>query len=172
MQGAFLSAAQEGKTENAFADRILIVDEVDDLVVNDDSLHSYNSADVEKTAAFVSACEALSKGSGKPAGVSKEMWREAQSAQSQANSKKEDWDYLVQGTNIVFLEQGKEPNTPKTAKWLVYLRYTRFQTEPRYSSNYLTFTTAYMFSKFFCIFGLTGSVGGNAEKTFLRETYM
>lgn len=35
----------------------------------------------------------------------------------------------------------------------------------------MTLCTPYLYTKYACIFGLTGSIGGNAEKSYIQRTY-
>ena len=55
--------------------------------------------------------------------------------------------------------------------WLSYLNYTLSATDPTAESPFATVCTPYVFNKYRAIFGLSGSVGGQAELTYLASTY-
>lgn len=69
------------------------------------------------------------------------------------------------------LQDGKVPRIHSTSKWLVYLNYRDFGTTPSDKSHFCCVSTPYVFNAYYCIYGLTGSVGGAAEKKFLMENY-
>ena len=93
------------------------------------------------------------------------------------------------------------PKVPLSDDWLVYKNYVDFQVEPskaipnpnpgphpnpnptpnanpgpnQVEPSKATFRnslcTPYMYTKYACIFGLTGSVGGEAERAYIEKTY-
>ena len=74
------------------------------------------------------------------------------------------------------LEEGPDgtprlPKVPLTDDWLVYKNYEDFQIEPFKDTFRSSLCTPYMYNKYCCIFGLTGSVGGEAERAYIQKTY-
>ena len=57
----------------------------------------------------------------------------------------------------------------RAAMWLSYLNYTLHGAEPVAESPFATVCTPYVFNKYRCIFGLSGSVGGQAELDGMAE---
>ena len=55
------------------------------------------------------------------------------------------------------------PKVPLTDDWLVYKNYQDFSLDPAKDTFRNCLCTPYMYCKYNCIFGLTGSVGGDAE---------
>ena len=73
---------------------------------------------------------------------------------------------------IVQLDQeGRVPKVPLTSPWLQCLQYMELGREPESESHFACVCTPYIFNKYACIFGLTGSVGGKAELNYLTKTY-
>ena len=74
------------------------------------------------------------------------------------------------------LEEGPDgtprlPKVPLSDDWLVYKNYVDFQVEPSKATFRNSLCTPYMYTKYACIFGLTGSVGGEAERAYIEKTY-
>ena len=74
------------------------------------------------------------------------------------------------------LEEGPDgtprlPKVPLSDDWLVYKKYVDFQVEPSKATFRNSLCTPYMYTKYACIFGLTGSVGGEAERAYIEKTY-
>ena len=65
----------------------------------------------------------------------------------------------------------KLPKVPLTDDWLVYKNYHDFGIEPFKETFRSCLCTPYMYNKYGCIFELTGSVGGEAERAYIRKTY-
>ena len=63
------------------------------------------------------------------------------------------------------------PKVRLSAMWLSYLNYTLSGIQPVAESPFATVCTPYVFNKYRGIFGLSGSVGGQAELTYLANTY-
>ena len=60
---------------------------------------------------------------------------------------------------------------PLSDDWLVYKNYVDFQVAPSKATFRNSLCTPYMYTKYACIFGLTGSVGGEAERAYIEKTY-
>mmetsp|Transcript_55153 Transcript_55153/g.146336 ORF Transcript_55153/g.146336 Transcript_55153/m.146336 type:complete len:638 (+) Transcript_55153:396-2309(+) len=69
------------------------------------------------------------------------------------------------------LENGKLPKVPLTSDWLIYKNFETYDKEPTKASFFNVLCTPYMYRQYDCIFGLTGSVGGIAERDYIRKTY-
>ena len=68
----------------------------------------------------------------------------------------------------------KEGNVPKVklaAPWLQYLNYALCGAPSDAQTRYACLCTPHIFGRYAGIFGLTGSVGGKAEATYLAKTY-
>lgn len=110
-----------------------------------------------------------------PNGIDRKIWAQAKRWMKEAATMKLNIDYTMveKDGKKVYIEliDGKAPKVPKTHGWLVYLMYRDFHTPPKKLSPILTMCTPYMYNKYECIFGLTGSVGGTAEQTYIEKTY-
>ena len=71
----------------------------------------------------------------------------------------------------VILVDGAIPKVRRAAMWLSYLNFVLSGQEPIAESPFATVCTPYVFNKYRGIFGLSGSVGGQAELTYLASTY-
>eukprot|EP00966_Prymnesium_polylepis_P037158 862541-Prymnesium_polylepis.1 len=179
---------------------ILIVDEVDDLVVNEEPTANYRKKDVDETGPFRKALKAAMAGDkDPPVEVPLAMYKEVLRWKKHAASKEKDEHYRLQDSKYVALDAFRQiPKVPKTYGWLQYLNYEKFpgmfpDASIERKTPYLTMCTPYMYTKvcwphassvapsrsltlhgpaqYKCIFGLTGSVGGDAEKAYIRKTF-
>ena len=150
---------------------VMIVDEVDDLVIDEKPTQSYVTPDAEKSGMYLKCCEAVHLKKGQPAGVSEDLWREANDAQMVAAQKTNGVDYAEVDKRYRMLDRDRGRVTNYTAAWLVYLNYRDFGKKPTYDTSFYVNSTPYIFNAYECLFGLTGSVGGTAEKNFLVRTY-
>ena len=53
----------------------------------------------------------------------------------------------------------------------MYKNYADFDLQPSKDTFRNSLCTPYMYTKYACIFGLTGSVGGEAERAYIKQTY-
>jgi hypothetical protein len=65
----------------------------------------------------------------------------------------------------------RTPKVPLKDDWLEYLNFTKFGKKPEKYTFFNALCTPFMYNKYGCIFGLTGSVGGEAERKYIKETY-
>jgi hypothetical protein len=163
------------------SETVLIVDEVDDLVVNEKPSLLYNKADVELSPQYHACYAALSKGETKPITAEKMIWEDCKRIKQTADAKKDGTDYVLEkledGNKCwLMLEKledgtGRLPKVPLTDDWLVYKNFADFGIEPTKDTFRNCLCTPFMYNKYCCIFGLTGSVGGEAERAYIRRTY-
>jgi len=173
----FMRNMLEGKLDEVLGQTVIIVDEVDDLVVNENPNANYVKEDAERTPDLRKCFAALRKNEiTMPRGVrTTKIWEEAQRAVKDAKGRVEGKHYRVveeDGKRVaVILVDGVIPKVRRTEPWLSYLNYTLSGTEPVAESPFATVCTPYVFNKYRGIFGLSGSVGGQAELTYLASTY-
>ena len=154
---------------------VLIVDEVDDLVVSEEPTVSYVRTDKEKTPSYEQCFAALSADEEKPAGVDDMIWAECVRAKEEASKKIEYTDYVNTEQNGYEIRiNGRTPKLKLSNHWLEYLNYRDHrQTLGPYKKQtfFAAMCTPYMYTKYSCIFGLTGSIGGELEKEYIKQTY-
>ena len=173
----FLRKMLEGQLDEVLGNTVIIVDEVDDLVVNENPNANYVKEDAERTPQFQACFEVLKRGEYlMPKKVhNPKIWDEAQKAVREAERKVEGDDYRVineDGKRVaVILVDKKIPKVRLAALWLSYLNYKLSNEPPIAESPFATVCTPYVFNKYGGIFGLSGSVGGQAELTYLASTY-
>jgi len=173
----FLKRMVAGKLDADLSRTVLIVDEVDDLIVNEKPTAHYVKQDDEKSPAVLACYKALKDGKQKPRDVSDDVWEEAKWAVQDAKHMQKDRDYRIikdaKGNNkIVILDsEGRVPKVALTAPWLKYMEYVLHGKEPKTDTHWACICTPYIFNKYAGIFGLTGSVGGKAELSYLTNTY-
>ena len=63
------------------------------------------------------------------------------------------------------------PKVPLTDDWLVFKNFADFQLEPSKETFRSCLCTPHLYNKYACIFGLTGSVGGEAERAYIAKTF-
>ena len=171
----FTQQLVEGKLD--LENIILIVDEVDDLVVNESPYVAYMKADTEKTPEYRRVYGLIKGGAtSKPADVDRPLWKDCQRIVELANTKKEHEDYMVGNNEYLMLEKLKDgtsrvPKVKLSDDWLEYLNFRQFNTPPQKRTFYAGLCTPFMYANYSCIFGLTGSVGGPAEKEYIKNTY-
>ena len=113
----------------------------------------------------------------KPGGVEDEVWDYAVAVAKFCDTKTKDKHYRVVqtkggGSAVMMLDaDGNLPKVALTSPWLSYLNYSLCGVEPFSETRHATVCTPYIFNKYKGIFGLTGSVGGKAELTYLGKTY-
>ena len=71
----------------------------------------------------------------------------------------------------MLVHPGNVPKVALTSPWLIYLNYELCGVEPFSETRHASVCTPYVFNKYKGIFGLTGSVGGKAELSYLTKTY-
>ena len=154
-------------------DVILIVDEVDDLVVNENPLLRYLKPDREQTVEYQRYYKALKEHCSPAQPYNAKKWKDAQRIKEEMAGKEEGKHYAA-GANDKFVmldENHREPKVPLVSDWLEYLNYDRRSNSPDKLSYFNALCTPFMYNKYSCIFGLTGSVGGEAERKYIKETY-
>jgi len=148
---------------------------VDDLVVNEKPTANYVKEDQLQTPDLVKALAAARDKRPMPSGIDRKIWIQATNWVLEGEEKRANVDYAKAEKNgkpiYVELIDGKAPKVPQTHGWLIYLMYRDFRTPPKKFTPYLTMCTPYMYTKYECIFGLTGSVGGQAERDYIEKTY-
>jgi len=155
---------------------VLIVDEVDDLVINEQPTLLYKASDVSLTPSYKTCYVALMKGEKRPAGIDNGIWNDCVRIKKEADTKVKTVHYDRGGSGWIMLELGpdgtpRSPKVPLTDDWLVYKNFVDFGVEPSKDTFRNCLCTPYMYTKYACIFGLTGSVGGEAERGYIRKTY-
>lgn len=155
---------------------VLIVDEVDDLVVNEKPTLLYTSRDESLTPFYKMSYRALIKGEGRPLKVDSQVWNACKRIKVEADGKAKGVHYDKGERGWVMLEEGPDglprmPKVPLTDDWLVYKNYADFDLEPSKNTFRNCLCTPFMYTKYASIFGLTGSVGGEAEREYIRKTY-
>ena len=161
---------------------VLIVDEVDDLVVNEVPFVKYKKEDVDLTPPFQLAFKKMAPrpiGEGLtrcPTGFDKDVWRTCTTIKKTASRKQEGEDFVMGNGEFLMLERqpdgsSKLPKVPLTDDWLSYKNFERFNTPIKKQTFFNGLCTPYMYNKYKCIFGLTGSVGGAAERVYIYQTY-
>jgi len=159
------------------SETVLIVDEVDDLVVNEKPTLLYTKPDAILTPQYKACYLALIKGSEQPpAGADSTIWDDCKRIKRESDAKVEGVDYLRADKGWAMLETGPDgtpraPKVPLTDDWLVYKNFKDFGLEPSKDTFCNCLCTPYMYNKYACIFGLTGSVGGEAERAYIQKTY-
>ena len=173
----FIRKMLDGKLDETLGQTVVIVDEVDDLVVNENPNANYVKEDAERTP-DLRKCFAALKRDEKLSflrGVEVRIWEQAKEAVREANSRVEGRDYrlVVEGGRqlAVILVNGVIPQVRRAAMWLSYLNYKLSGAQPIAESPFATVCTPYVFNKYAAIFGLSGSVGGQAELHYLASTY-
>ena len=158
------------------SETILIVDEVDDLVVNEKPTLLYQAKDDSLTPHFKACYTALMQGKGRPPKQDNAIWNDAKRIKKEADSKELGVHYQQGEHGWIMLEEGPDgtprlPKVPLSDDWLIYKNYEDFGVEPTKNTFRNCLCTPYMYSKYSCIFGLTGSVGGEAERAYIAKTY-
>ena len=136
--------------------------------------HQYVTSDSDFSAAYSHYCELLKGGGKEPPALSDEnakLWRKASAAKSTAAAKQLNADYVEMGGQYAMLVDGKLPRVRLTDAWLEYLNYRDFGVVPAFQTHFCCVSKPHLFNSYFCVCGLTGSLGGKAEKAFLTEVY-
>lgn len=182
----FAQQLVEGTLKKTLDDVILIVDEVDDLIINEKPYAGCIKPDVERSPEYqhvyrlVKADRALIKKKTPPDNVSPRVWKDCQRIIRVASEMEENVHYMkgvddTGAAEYLMLEEKNgiwcKPKVKGSADWLDYLNFLHFDKEPRKHSFYAGLCTPFMYTKYSCIFGLTGSVGSEAEKKYIKETY-
>ncbi|KAL3921576.1 MAG: hypothetical protein SGPRY_004857 [Prymnesium sp.] len=148
---------------------------VDDLVVKEKPTANYMKEDTLQTPDLVKALAAAREKRHMPSGIERKIWIEATNWVLEGEKKRINIDYTKEERNgspvYVELVDGKPPKVSRTHGWLIYLMYRDFGTPPKKFTPYLTICTPYMYNKYECIFGLAGSVGGQAERDYIEKTF-
>jgi len=175
----FMRKMLEGQLDEVLGRTVIIVDEVDDLVVNENPNSNYVKEDAERTPDLRKCFAALKADeyARLPRGVHDvKLWEQVQAAFKEAKAKRRGEDYRVveeQGKKVaVILVDGVIPKVRRAAMWLSCLNYQLSDDNlPIAESPFATVCTPYVFNKYRGIFGLSGSIGGQAELTYLASTY-
>lgn len=107
--------------------------------------------------------------------VDKAIWDDCMKVKASADTKVKSVHY-AQGDNCwLMLEEGPDgtprlPKVPLTDDWLVFKNFADWGIEPFKNTFRNSLCTPYMYTKYSCIFGLTGSVGGDAEREYIKKT--
>ena len=164
-------------------DTVLIVDEVDDLVLNEKPSLLYRARDELLTPLYKACYRALIRGEAKPdkAGdgtpLPQPVWYECVRIKRLADGKRRGVDYERDvHRGWAMLEEGPDgtprfPKVPLTDDWLVFKNFADFQLEPSKETFRSCLCTPHLYNKYACIFGLTGSVGGAAERAYIAKTF-
>ena len=125
---------------------------------------------------LVQALRAARDGRPMPKGINRKVWIQATNWVLEGSEKRVNIDYAKAERPdgkpfYIELVDGKAPKVPQTHGWLIYLMYRDFGTPPTKQTPFLTMCTPYMYNKYGCIFGLTGSVGGHAERDYIEKTF-
>jgi len=156
---------------------VLIVDEVDDLIVNERPNMHYIKPDAINSPALAECLAALKAGAPKPSGASESIWLKASRDLQTAKSKQRDVHYRVlkdaNGVEraVQLNSSGEMPKVPLTSPWLKALNFLWNGTAPIHECHFACVCAPYMFNRYKGIFGLTGSVGSQAELAYLTKTY-
>ena len=62
------------------------------------------------------------------------------------------------------------PKVPLDDDWRHYLNYTKCTRDPKKLSFFNALCTPFVYSRYRCIFGLTGSVGSVSERKYMKES--
>jgi len=116
------------------------------------------------------------RGESRPTQVDSQVWNACKKIKLDADSKLKGVHYERSEVGWAMLEMGPDgvprmPKVPLTDDWLVYKNYTEHDLEPSKNTFRNCLCTPYMYNKYACIFGLTGSVGGEAERAYIQRTY-
>eukprot|EP01047_Picozoa_sp_COSAG01_P066130 COSAG01_NODE_9069_length_2564_cov_4.288021_1_plen_811_part_10 len=154
---------------------ILIVDEVDDLVIDENPRTNWVEPDVEQSEHILACFDALrTQGdrARKPSGCADSIWQKARGARTRAKRMTQGKDYARYGGQYKLLGRQQRILKNSVSPALDYLNYSEGLVDSVYMrSNSMVTCTPYVFNQYECIFGLTGSVGGPAEKAYLEQTY-
>ena len=152
----------------------LIVDEVDDLVIDKEPTVNYLKKEVENGRKILECFRSLERARGKPDRCPDRIWTMAREARAKAKEWKEGTEYRAISTDGVegyTLLNSRGQDDGDYSLELEYLKYKNFRRRPQYKSQYFTTCVPHIFNQYRCIFGLTGSIGGDAERKYLREHY-
>jgi len=150
---------------------ICLVDEVDDLVVDQDPTSPYVHLDHVKSRFILPCFQALASGSRvKPPGCSESVWQLANTAKRQAEGKRQGTDYSRYEGKYCMLND-RQQVTNHVGHWLNYLNFRDFSRKAQVQSSYFVTCTPHVFNQYEILVGFTGSVGGTAERKYLKDTY-
>ena len=83
--------------------------------------------------------------------------------------------YLLRTTPYYLLltthESFRLPKAPLIADWLEFLNMEKHKKPAKKQTFFTTLCTPFMYNQYNCIFGLTGSIGGPAEREYIKRTY-
>ncbi|EGD76212.1 hypothetical protein PTSG_00915 [Salpingoeca rosetta] len=173
VERAHLHEAPKG--HNVFEGLVLIVDEVDDLVIENNPVNAFVKRD-EDNSPHVHKCFQALKRSGlrasKPAGCPSHVWNRARGACREVQGWREGRDYaLMDGSYCILNERGR-PKADQTSLALEYLNFVSgYNDSPSFKTTNYVIATPHVFKQYAFILGLTGSVGGEAEREYLQSTY-
>ncbi|EGD74278.1 hypothetical protein PTSG_06287 [Salpingoeca rosetta] len=159
---------------NAFRNVVLIVDEVDDLVIDQNPVSGFVKRDEDNSAHILKCFQALKRSglaAAKPTGCPERVWNKAQAAFRTAQTWREGKDYaLVDGRHRILDGRGRP--THYTSATLQYVNFIAgYNDSPSFDTVFYVVSTPHVFKQYALILGLTGSVGGEAEREYLRTTY-
>lgn len=173
VMGSYLSNVESGG--KGLTDVILIVDEVDDLVIDEKPKTNYVKVDAEKST-HVKACFDQLKSHGdaacKPLECDDTTWTEAQDARREVLSWRVGRDYQKFEGKYRMLDDRQRIMQSTVSMALDYLNYSEgLITQVSKRSTSMVTCGPYVFNQYERILGLTGSVGGEAEAAYLKDTY-
>ena len=150
--------------EQPFADTVLIVDEVDDLIVDEAPNQPFACSDNEEPS-FVEACNYFKREGLHADGQMTFLWELARNAGDSASAFRENEDYIRQGDKFFLLDERRRPLDVYDYK-LEYLK-----PNPKLRTNYYYQSIPYMLSQYECITGFSGSLGSPSEREYLEKQY-
>jgi len=183
VQSFYASIARSEKRDfDGYRNRVLVLDEVDALVIDEEPNEAFVYPNEELCSLATHVAEAL-KQKLPPHAV--EVVRSSQhpAANRVVSIMTSEWDKaskLVLGEEIVFGKDiGKycslKSGRANTRAWSLALECRNFQDgfsrEILFQERLFVMSRPRVFRKYFAIVGLSGSIGSNPEKKFLQETY-
>eukprot|EP00327_Prymnesium_parvum_P001666 CAMPEP_0182826970 /NCGR_PEP_ID=MMETSP0006_2-20121128/16663_1 /TAXON_ID=97485 /ORGANISM="Prymnesium parvum, Strain Texoma1" /LENGTH=1174 /DNA_ID=CAMNT_0024954181 /DNA_START=1 /DNA_END=3525 /DNA_ORIENTATION=+ len=173
---------------------ILLVDEVDDLVVNEEPTQPYVKRDEQLSSGandenprlnFIEAFKELKKATInnkqpiRPQKVHQAVWQEAIGIKELAEKMIKQTpstprgNYKWDGTEYVMLDsEGRIPKVREQGDWISWMNYVWGRSDKMVKYSYFNvLCTPYLYRKYDCIIGLTGSVGGSKEREYIKKTY-
>jgi hypothetical protein len=166
------------KDYKPFANTVLIVDEVDDLIIDENPNRRKVENDIDQTK-FRDACTEINKCANQADEdfVIKKFensgdfaYKIAAYAYQRSKSMVLNKDYVVnQGDTYVRLRDGKSIVLYDYA--LEYLKFIERGVAPTFKSTFYVQSVPYLLSQYDCITGFSGSLGSTSERNFLAEEY-
>lgn len=144
---------------------------MDDLVIDENPISRYARTDNMWTKYVKPAFVAVRQGDGKPSDCPQKIWTEVEEAKRTCEGWTENINYKYHNGKYRDVNE-KGQATSYVSMALDYLNFiSNYEPDPPYSTTWFVTCTPYIFNQYECIFGLTGSVGGQAERDYLLKTY-